>query len=254
MPFASTASRASPWLVCMVRSSTRWGPRFPLDQSLIVLGVNSDYVDELLRTHRPETVASHLSHVAAKGLVQRWGSPMGCGWSSSLATAGAGAGVGGLDGPTSSLATSPIPPAEPGGRRPGRHGSMALVILDKYATDPDFREILRVHGAGGHPANRSGRRRPGSAYPAPTKERRSFTESLAKLALLASGDNGQAVIRTIKKDGLERVAYLNHGEIQFYQFLPLYDVLHLGNVLRQRPFADLGRDDMGHGGRLLRGG
>ena len=51
------------------------------------------------------------------------------------------------------------------------------------------------------------------------------------MALLASGDNGQAVIRTIKKDGLERVANLNAASIRFYQFLPLYDVLHLGNVL-----------------------
>ena len=27
------------------------------------------------------------------------------------------------------------------------HGTMALAMLDKYATDPDFREILRAHGA-----------------------------------------------------------------------------------------------------------
>ena len=27
------------------------------------------------------------------------------------------------------------------------HGSMALAMLDKYAPDPDFREILRAHGA-----------------------------------------------------------------------------------------------------------
>ena len=45
------------------------GPALPLDQSLILLRVNSGYVDDLLLTHRPETVASHLSHVAAKGLV-----------------------------------------------------------------------------------------------------------------------------------------------------------------------------------------
>src|SRR5262249_22243412 len=60
-----------------------------------------------------------------------------------------------------------------------------------------------------------------------------FTETLAKMALLASSDNGQAVIRTIRKDGLERVDYLYNSKIQFTQFLPLYDVLHLGNVLRQ---------------------
>ena len=65
------------------------------------------------------------------------------------------------------------------------------------------------------------------------KGRRSFTESLALAALFASGDNGQAMIRTIKNDGLKRVAQLNQSEIQFYQFLPLYDVIHLGNVMRR---------------------
>ncbi len=41
------------------------------------------------------------------------------------------------------------------------------------------------------------------------------------------------MIRTIKDDGLERVAQLSDSHIQFYQFLPMYDVVHLGNVLRQ---------------------
>jgi hypothetical protein len=54
---------------------------------------------------------------------------------------------------------------------------------------------------------------------------------LALAALFASGDNGQAMIHTIKDDGLERVTELNQSEIRFYQFLPLYDVIHLGNVL-----------------------
>jgi hypothetical protein len=66
-----------------------------------------------------------------------------------------------------------------------------------------------------------------------SKEHRSFQESLARLALLASSDNGQTVIRTIRKDGLERVAYLYQSGVQFQQFLPLYDVLHLGNLLRR---------------------
>ena len=32
----------------------------------------------------------------------------------------------------------------------------------------------------------------------------------------------------IKEDGLDRVASLNTSEIRLYQFLPLYDMLHLG--------------------------
>src|SRR5262249_50790549 len=62
------------------------------------------------------------------------------------------------------------------------------------------------------------------------KTRRSFKESLALAALFASGDNGQAIIRTIKDDGLGRARQWNNSEIRFYQFLPLYDVIHLGNV------------------------
>ena len=50
---------------------------------------------------------------------------------------------------------------------------------------------------------------------------------------LAAGENGQATIRTIQDDGLERVAELGDSALQFYQFLPLYDVIHLGNVMRR---------------------
>ena len=46
------------------------GDAMPLDQSLILLRVNADYVDLLLQTHRPETVAGHLRHVAAAGLTE----------------------------------------------------------------------------------------------------------------------------------------------------------------------------------------
>jgi hypothetical protein len=108
---------------------------------------------------------------------------------------------------------------------------MALVVLDKYAHDPDFREILWSHGAAIIPPVAQADTGPEVLAILQSKERRSFTESLAKLALLASGDNGQAVIRMIKHDGLDRVAYLNRTDIRFYQFLPLYDVLHLGTVL-----------------------
>ena len=52
------------------------GTALPLDQSLILLRVNGNYIDELLQTHRPETVAGHLRHVSAAGLTE-WvgGSP-----------------------------------------------------------------------------------------------------------------------------------------------------------------------------------
>ena len=49
------------------------GDAMPLDQALILAWVNADYLDELLQTHRPETVAGHLRHVAAAGLVEAVG-------------------------------------------------------------------------------------------------------------------------------------------------------------------------------------
>jgi hypothetical protein len=110
---------------------------------------------------------------------------------------------------------------------------MALAMLDKYAPDPDFREILRAYGAAVIPPIAQADAGPETLAYLSAKARRSFTESLALAALFASGDNGQATIRTIKNDGLERVAQLNQSEIRFYQFLPLYDVIHLGNVMRR---------------------
>src|SRR5262249_45072935 len=65
------------------------------------------------------------------------------------------------------------------------------------------------------------------------KTQRSFREALALSALSMAGENGQATIRTIRNDGLERVAQLGDSSLQFYQFLPLYDAIHLGNVMRQ---------------------
>ena len=211
------------------------GPGLPLDQSLILLRVNSGYVDELLRTHRPETVASHLAHVAAKGLVPAVGaSPyalhlvveFGERGERALAKAGPDAGdVVFEDFTAPSLRNQAVAAL-------AEHGAMALVILDKYATDPDFREILRLHGGAIIPPIAQADASPEALTLLQSKERRTFTETLAKMALLASSDNGQTVIRTIRKDGLERVDYLYNSQIQFTQFLPLYDVLHLGNVLR----------------------
>ena len=210
------------------------GSSMPLDQSLIVLRVNSDYVDQFLQTHRPETLASHLGHVVARGLVQAVGGgpqalrlaiEFGEPGERALARAGADAAevvFGDFADPT--LRNQAVAAL-------GEHGPMALFILDKYAHDADFREILRAHGGAIIPPIAQADTGPEALAALQSKNHRSFGESVAKLALLASGDNGQAVIRTIKEDGLERVASLNRTEIHFYQFLPLYDVLHFGNVL-----------------------
>jgi hypothetical protein len=212
------------------------GTSLPLDEALIVLRVNSDYVDELLRTHRPETVASHLSHLASRGLVPAaGGSPHGLRLAVEFGERGERAlEVAGPDAADVVYGeyADPILRGQAVGAL-GEYGPMALVILDKYASDSEFREILRAHGSAVIPPIAQADTSPAALAMLQAKERRSFPESLAKLAMLASGDSGQSVIRTIRNDGLERVAYLYQSGVQFQQFLPLYDVLHLGNLLRR---------------------
>lgn len=212
------------------------GDALPLDQSLILLRVNAQYVDELLRTHRPETVAGHLSHVAARGLVSSVG---GSSQALRLAVEFGVAGERALAKAGSDAADVVFDDfADPALRNQavaalGEHGAMALVILDKYATDRDFREILKRYGAAVIPPIAQADTSPEALALLQSQTRRSFGESLAKLALLAASENGQAVIRTIKKDGISRAVSLSSSEIRFYQFLPLYDLLHLGNVVSQ---------------------
>lgn len=210
------------------------GDSLPLDQSLILLHVNSGFVDELLQTQRPETVASHLRHVAAIGLAEKVGGnanalrlavEYGDRGERALAQAGPDAAdVVYEDYSDPALRTQAVAAL-------AEHGAMALAMLDKYATDPDFREILRTLGPGVIPPIAQSDAGPEMLAALQAKSNRSFTESLAQGVLALSGENGQATIRTIKADGLERVAALNSTQVEFYQFLPLYDLLHLGSVV-----------------------
>jgi hypothetical protein len=210
------------------------GDSVPIDQTLVVLQVNSQYVDELLRTHQPETVAGHLRHAAAIGLIEAiGGNPEALRLSVEYGERGERALR--QAGPDAAEVVSGNF-TDPTIRRQAVdalaiHGAMALAMLDKYAADPDFRDILRIHGGSVIPPIAQADAGPEALAFLEAKARRSFTESLALAALFASGDNGQAVIRTIKHDGLDRVAQLNQSGVQFYQFLPLYDVIHLSSVL-----------------------
>jgi hypothetical protein len=207
----------------------------PLEESLILLQVNASYVDELLQTHRAESVAGHLRHVAAAGLTEAAGGStsalrlvveFGEPGERALRQAGPDA----ADVVFGDFADATL-------RRRAvdalaAHGPMALAMLEKYATDPDFRAILLTFVAAVIPPVAQADAGPETLSYLANKSHRSFTEALALAAIFASGDNGQATIRTIKHDGLERVAQLNQSGVRFYQFLPLYDVIHLGNVLR----------------------
>jgi hypothetical protein len=212
------------------------GDAIPLDQALIVVRVNAPYIDELQQSHRPETVAGHIRHAAAAGLTElAAGSPdslrliveFGQTGERALKQAGPDAAdvvFGDYADPT--LRRQAV-------RALAEHGAMALAMLDKYSADPDFREILRAHGPAIIPPVARTDSGPETVAILQRKDKRNLTESLALAALFASGDNAQATIRTIKHDGLERVAQLDQTSVQYYQFLPLYDVIHLGNVLRR---------------------
>jgi len=212
------------------------GSAMPLDESLIVLRVNTDFLDEQLQTHRPETVARRLAHVKAAGLVKEvGGSPnalrlaveFGEVGEKALAKAGPDAADVVYDDFTDPVLRRQAASAL------GDHGAMALAMLDKYATDPDFRDILRAHGGAIIPPIARADAGPETLAFLQSKERPSFTENLAKTALYLSGDDGQAVIRAIRNDGIERVASLSDQDLRYYQFLPLYDMIHLGDVLRR---------------------
>ncbi len=212
------------------------GDAMPLDQALIVLSVNAHHIDAMLQTQRPEAVAGHLRHVVAAGLAEAvGGSPRGL-----------------------RLVVEQGEPGEQALRRAGpdaadvvfgdfvdatlrrqatlalaEHGPMALAMLDKYSTDPDFREVLRTYGAAAIPPIARADVGPETIAFLQSKDRRSFREAVALSALSMAGENGQATIRTIREAGLERVVSLDDGSLSYYQFLPLYDVIHLGNVMRQ---------------------
>jgi hypothetical protein len=212
------------------------GDALPLDQALILLRVNAATVDALLASRPPETVAAHLRHVAAVGLVDAvGGNPSalrlvvehGTRGEQALLQAGPDAADVVYEDFTDAVLRNQAVEAL------AEHGAMALAMLDKYATDADFRDILRTHGAAVIPPLAQVDADPEKLAFLQSREKPSFQESLARSLLLLAGENGQATIRTIKNEGLERVASLHSTELKYYQFLPLYDVLHLGNVLRR---------------------
>jgi hypothetical protein len=206
----------------------------PLDQALIVLRVNSDYLDGLLATHSAETVAGYLRHVAAAGLVEQVGGgpntlrlsvEYGARGDQALARAGADAADVVFDDYADPALRDQAVSAL------AEHGPMALAVLSKYAVDADFREVLRKYGPRVITPVAQVDSSPEALAALRAKGDKSFTETLAQGVLALSRDSGQATIHMIKSDGLERVEALNSTEVEFYQFLPLYDLLHLGSVM-----------------------
>jgi hypothetical protein len=210
------------------------GDALPLDDALIVLRVNTDDVDAMLASHSPETVAGHLRHAAAANLVPVVGGgphalrlavefgPVG---DQALRAAGADAADVVYDEYDEPVLRDRAVAAL------AEHGPMALAVLSKYAPDPAFREVLQKYGPRVIEPIAQADPVPEQLAALRSKQDKGFKEMLAQGLLALSRDSGQATIKLIQDDGIERVESLASTEMAFYQFLPLYDLIHLGRVL-----------------------
>ena len=210
------------------------GDALPMEQALILLRVNTDYVDEMLRTGGPESVASALKRVKSVGLAEAvGGSENGLRLAVEYGEAGERA-LKAVGGDAADVVYGDY--ADAALRRPAveaiaAHGPMALAMLAKYASEPDFREVLKSYGPAAIPPIARADSGPASLAALRAKRGKSWTETLAQGVLAMSGDSGQATIKTIRRDGLGRVQSLDSTDLSFVQFLPLYDVVHLAGVV-----------------------
>lgn len=211
------------------------GDSVPLDDALIAVRVNADFVDLRLRTHAPETIAGDLRHAVGAGLMEALGnSPHALRLSVEFGSAGDRAlKAAGPD--AADVVYDDFGPALRGQAVAalGEHGTMALAMLAKYAPDPDFQEILRRYGSRVIPPIAQSDPAPEAlaALQAKERARKSWSEVMGQYILAASRESGQATIRLIRTDGIERVEALNSDGVAFYQFLPLYDLIHLGRLI-----------------------
>lgn len=209
------------------------GAEVPLEDALVLMQVNSDDIDALLKTATPSQLAAHVRHLNSARLCDVAGSSVhglrlsvdyGREGDAALRQAGADA----ADIVYAEFSDPWL--REQAVRSLGKYGPMAAAMLTKYSADEQFQAILKRDGADVIPPIARADVSPEILHSLQNKPRKSFTEGLATQVLSWSGENGQAVIRTIHDDGLARVAELNRTDVQFYQFLPLYDLLHLGKV------------------------
>lgn len=210
------------------------GEAMPLVDALIVLRVNADDLEGMRKRGGDAAIVSALRDVASEGLAPTVGGgpgtlrllseygPIGA---RALSEAGPDAAeVAYGDYPDPILRDQAVAAM-------ASHGPMALAMLAKYAPDPDFREILRRYGPRVIPPVAQSDPAPEALAALRDKAEKSWKERLAQGVLAASRESGQGTIQLIKTDGIDRVEALNSAGTSFVQFLPMYDVLHLGRVL-----------------------
>jgi len=205
-----------------------------LDDTLVALHVACEDMQVYLRDHSPESLAAHLRHLAAKGLLTRVADhpnalrltlEYGDRGETAVRVAGADAAEVVFQVYSDSVLRRQSVEAL------AEHGASAAVILEKYAPDNTFRDILRRDGAAVIPPIVKSDMSPELVARLRDKNERSMVESLALGVMSLSGESGQATIRMIHDDGLPRASQVYDSELSGVEFLPLYDLTHLANVL-----------------------
>ncbi len=205
-----------------------------LDDALIALHVSADDSTEYLRDHSSDLLAKHLRHLSAAGLLTKVADhpnalkltlEFGERGEAAIKASGADAAeVVYQDYSDKDLREKAVEAL-------ADHGLTAAVMLEKYASDTQFREILRRHGSAIILPIAQSDMSPELVAKLREKASRTTTESLALGVMSLSGDSGQATIQIIHDDGLARVAQIQNSNISAVEFLPLYDLTHLANVL-----------------------
>ena len=207
-----------------------------LDDALIALHVSADDSSTFLRDHSADSLAKHLRHLSAVGLLTKVADhanalkltlEFGSRGEAAIASTGADAAeVVYQDYSDSTLRRQAVEAL-------ADHGPTAAVMLEKYASDTKFRDILRRYGSAIILPIAQSDMSPELVARLNEKTDRSITESLALGVMSLSAESGQSTIRMIHDDGLVRVAQVQNSAISAVEFLPLYDLTHLANVLRQ---------------------
>jgi hypothetical protein len=221
--------------------AARFGPlieslagRIGLDRTLALLWSNADDLRELLDRRSPESIARVANHLDELGLLEAAGStPHGLRFVIELGPLGERvlrrSGADGVDLVEAWYASPEM--RRHAAEALAEFGPMALAVLEKFAEYAEFREILVRFGAAVVPPIAQSDESFRSLATLEGKSDKTIPEMMAQGVLAVSGESGQATIRMIRIDGLERAREVQTTELHFAQFLPTYDILHLGHVM-----------------------
>lgn len=209
-------------------------PDLGLDRALAVVVSAISDLQQLLGRYRPATIAAAILHLDQQGLLDQAAMVpdglklvMDYGRDGEAVLSGAGAHAVDViyrkydDGRVRNAIVRAI----------AQTGPAAAVAAEKHAESPDFRRIVDRDGSAAVLAVAQACSSEEARRFLAAKADRTWTEAFALTALRLAGDSGDCAIRMIDRDGLERAAALANSETKVYQFLPLYDLSHLGGVV-----------------------